>query len=191
MWFRLIAAALALVVSAAPSDTPSDTFGGVDLGGVFGRARASGIELSGATMELDLEVEADPEAVVVSHLIEPGGEQKTVPLVARSSGVFGIRTEVRKIDYVVVFEVVGGLAAQSQPVRLTELGIQPGLLGIVPPTTRTDDFDSATTQWGWAGLGFAAAALAVLAYWALPDRRRQIEDSSPDQGINLSGPDLP
>ena len=182
MWIGLIVGALAFVVSAGSVDT----VGGVELGGVFGKARASASELTAATIELNLEVEADPEAVVVSHLIEPGGQQETLPLVSRGSGIFGIRTEVRKIDYVVVFEIVGGLAAQSQPLRLTELGVEPALLGILPTlATDPDEVTTATRQWGWAGLGLAAAALAVLAFWALPDRRRKekiphnIEESSP------------
>jgi hypothetical protein len=180
---RAIIGALAVVVLAGPVDTG----GGVELGGVFGSARASAIELSAATIELNLEVEADPEAVVVSHLIEPGGQQETLPLVSRSSGVFGIKTEVRKVDYVVVFEVVGGLAAQSQPLRLTELGVEPALLGILPSSlTDPDEVTTATRQWGWAGLGLATAALAALAFWALPARRRTEEippaivESSPD-----------
>lgn len=178
-----IIGALAFVVLAGPVDTG----GGVELGGAFGKARASATELSAATIELNLEVEADPDEVVVSHLIEPGGQQETLPLVSRGSGVFGIRTEVRKIDYVVVFEIVGGLAAQSQPVRLTELGVEPALLGTLPSSpTDPDEVTAATRQWGWAGLGLAAAALAVLAFWALPHRRLKevippaIEESSPD-----------
>lgn len=180
---RAIIGALAFVVLAGPVDTA----GGVELGGVFGSARASAIELNATTMELNLEVEADPEAVVVSHLIEPGGQQETLPLVSRSSGVFGIRTEVRKFDYVVVFEIVGGLSAQSQPLRLTDLGVEPALLGILPSSsTNPGDVTTATRQWGWAGLGLATAALAVLAFWALPGRRRAeeirpaVEESSPD-----------
>jgi len=179
---RAIIGALAFVVLAGPVDTGD----GVELGGVFGSARASAIDLSATTIELNLEIEADSEAVVVSHLIEPGGQQETLPLVSRSSGVFGIRTEVRKVDYVVVFEIVGGLSAQSRPLRLTELGLEPALLGILPgSSTNPGEVTTATKQWGWAGLSLAATALAVLAFWALPDRRHAegippaIEESNP------------
>lgn len=178
-----ILAMVAVLAGASPATDTGVDLAGVDLGGVFGEARASATELTNATMEVDLEVEADPEAVVVAHLIEPGGAQNTLPLVARSSGStslgrFGIRTEVRKVDYVVVFEVVGELPAQSQPLRLTDLGVEPALLGILPGSpTDPEEVSSTTRLWGWAGLGLAATALAVLAFWALPDRRnREKED---------------
>lgn len=188
---RVLAMVALLASAPSASGVPSPDAGtGVDLGGVFGEAKASATELTAATMELDLEVEAHAESVVVAHLIEPGGAQDTVPLVSRSAGStnlgrFGIRTEVRKIDYVVVFEVVGEIAAQSQPVRLTDLGVEPALLGVLPVSpTDPDEVNPATRLWGWAGLGLAATALAVLAFWAMPDRRkREKEDESPQSSV--------
>jgi hypothetical protein len=145
----------------------------VVVGGVFGEASASGRQIGAATIEVDLTVEATAEVeAVVAHLIEPGAEQETVPLVDRGGGVFGIIVELRKADYVVVFETFAdGVSNQSQPLRLTEMGLDPALLGVLPfPTTTAPEYSSSTRMWGWAGLALAALALALLAWWALPDR---------------------
>jgi len=150
---------------------------GIDLGGVFGRAVASATSLTSDTIQLDLQVEANDDAAVVAHLIEAGGTQETIPLSSRGAGTFGITTEVRKTDYLVVFEAIeGSLASQSQPFRLTDLGVDPALVGVltVPPTD-DEEFSDSTRQWGWAGLGLAAGALTLVALWALPDRRRRAQ----------------
>ena len=183
----------AALVSGAPAQALIQAEG-VDLGGVFGRAIASATTLAGDTMELDLQVEADPEAAVVAHLIEPGGTQETLPLLSRGGRAFGIRTQVRKTDYLVVFEAIeGSLASQSPPVRLTELGVEPALVGVLTVAPEdAEDFSDSTRQWGWAGLGLAAAALTLLALWAVPDRLRRARaagaaDSSGTPGPGSSG----
>jgi hypothetical protein len=147
----------------------------VVLGGAFGGASASGRQVGAATIEVDLTVEATEVEAVVAHLIEPGAEQETVPLVDRGGGVFGIIIELRKADYVVVFETfANGVSNQSQPLRLTELGLDPALIGVLPfPTTTAPEYSPDTRMWGWAGLALAALALAFLAWWALPDRAPQ------------------
>jgi len=145
---------------------------GVELGGIFGTAGVSGRALTAATIEIDLSVEAPAHATVVAHLIEPGGNQRTVALAERSPGVYGGIVEVPRIDFVVVFEAVGSVGVQSQPVRLTELGLDPALLGRSPtaPSTTQPGISAETRRWGWLGLGLGAAALAVLALWALGER---------------------
>ena len=172
-----LALAVALFTAAPALAVPAEE--GVELGGVFGHAVASATSLSSDTIQLDLEVEADEDAALVAHLIEPGGTQETIPLSSRGTGVFGIRTEVRKTDYLVVFEVLeGSLASQSQPFRLTDLGVDPALVGVLSvPTTDDEEFSDTTRQWGWAGLGLAAAALTLVALWALPDRRRRAREA--------------
>ena len=171
----LALAVAAVLLPAVPAAAADATEEGIELGGVFGNAVASATSLSADTIRLDLSVEADDDAAIVAHLIEPGGTQETIPLSSRGTGTFGIRTEVRKTDYLVVFEaIVGSLASQSQPFRLTDLGVDPALVGVLPvPTTDDDEFSDSTRQWGWAGLGLAAAALTLVALWALPDRRRR------------------
>lgn len=168
--------AVALLIAAPALAIPADE--GVDLGGAFGKAVARATPLSPDTIQLELEVEADEDAALVAHLIDPGGTQETIPLSSRGTGLFGIRTEVRKTDYLVVFEALeGSLASQSQPLRLTDLGVDPALVGVLTlPTSDEEEISTATRQWGWAGLGLAAAALTLVALWALPDRRRRTRE---------------
>ena len=173
-----MALAGALLTAAPALAIPADE--GVELGGVFGHAVASATSLSSETIQLELEVEADEDAALVAHLIDPGGTQETIPLSSRGTGVFGIRTEVRKTDYLVVFEALeGSVASQSQPFRLTDLGVDPALVGVLTlPTSEEEEISEATRQWGWAGLGLAAAALTLVALWALPDRRRRASEGA-------------
>ena len=105
---------------------------GVDLGGFFGNANASATQSSSDRIELRLSVEAEAGEAVVAHLIEPGGEQQTFPLPETSSGLYLIITEVRKVNFIVVFELVSREAGgQSQPLLLTDLGVAPAVLGIL------------------------------------------------------------
>jgi hypothetical protein len=173
----VLASAVALFAAAPALAAPVDK--GVELGGVFGHAVASATSLASDTIQLDLEVEADEGAALVAHLIDPGGTQETIPLSSRGTGVFGITTEVRKTDYLVVFEALeGSTASQSQPVRLTDLGVDPALVGVLTlPPSEEEEISEATRQWGWAGLGLAAAALTLVALWALPDRRRRARET--------------
>lgn len=186
-WRRLasIAASLlawSLLLGAAPP--------GVTLGEGLGIATASARQLTAATIELNLEVVGAGDASLVAYLIEPGGEQQTVPLPARGEGRFGIVIEVRRVDYVVVFESLADPPIQSAPHLLTELGVDPAVLGVLPATSTTGDgFSDRTRNWGWAGLGLAALALALLAVWALPERRRRAGDGPTEPAPTQPPPD--
>ena len=179
-------AVAAVLLPAAPAVAEVPAEGGIELGGVFGNAVASATSLTADTIELDLEVEANEDAAIVAHLIQPGGSQETIPLPSRGIGTFGIRTEVRKTDYLVVFEAIeGSQASQSQPFRLTDLGVVPALVGVLTvPSTDDEEFSDSTRQWGWAGLGLAAAALTLVALWALPDRRRRAREAEATTSSN-------
>jgi hypothetical protein len=154
----------------------------VELGGVFGTASAVGTEIDESTIQVDLTVEMSAGGSVVAHLLEPGGEDRTVALDERLPGVYGGVFETRKVDLVVVFEAVGPPSVQSQSVQLTELGLDPALLQTDPDGEEDDGPDAVTESWGWLAVAFGAGALAFLAWWALPERRRRQSATSEEPG---------
>ena len=104
------------------------------------------------------------------HLVDPGGEQITVAMAEQSSGLYRAVTDVDQIDYVAVFEGIANPPFQSEPRRLTELGLDRALITpdqVFPaaPTTTLPEDDPA--RWGWLGLGLGAASLSLLAFWVL------------------------
>lgn len=144
------------------------------VGGFFVEPAVEGRETSATRMEIDLSVSAAPGGSVVVHLIDPGGNQQTVALRERSSGRYGGIIEVGRVDLVVVFEALDGLGTQSEPARLTDIGLDRALLGalpVAPTTTTVPGVSPSTRQWGWLALAMAALSLAALALWALPDRQ--------------------
>jgi hypothetical protein len=128
------------------------------------------------TMVIDLSVSGPAGDSVVAHLVEPGGNQQVVSLEERSFGRFGGVAEVPKLDLIVVFESLDG-RTQSDPMRLTDMGLDREVLGLSPvaPTTTSPGVSSRTSGWGWLALGTGAAALAALALWALPERQAKDE----------------
>lgn len=161
------------------------------LGGFVGPT-VEGRETGASTMEIDLSVSGTPGASVVAHLIEPGGQQQTHALRERSSGRYGGIFEVGRIDLVVVFEAVDGSGTQSEPLRLTDIGLDRALLGALPfaPTTTTPGISAETQGWGWLALAMGAASLAALALWALPERARKVDaEERPVSEVTTGGTD--
>ncbi len=133
----------------------------------FGEATASAEQIGPDRIRIELEVMIEGTGSVVAHVIEPGGRQETVSLADRGGGEFGAVLESRQIDLVVVFEVLGEEPRQSDPLRLTQLGVDRATLGMVAPLAEVAEEDDDTEQWGWLGLGMGAAALSLLAVWVL------------------------
>jgi len=148
----------------------------LQVGGFFVAPEVEGREAGASMMEIDLSVSAPPGGSVVAHLIEPGGRQQTFALRERSSGRYGGVFEVGRIDLVAVFEALDGAGIQSEPARLTDIGLDRALLGALPvaPPTTASGVSSQTRGWGWLGLAMGAASLAALALWALPDKTEPV-----------------
>lgn len=157
----------------------------IDAGPGFGDATVSGRELSATRMELNLEIEVPGGGPVVAHLLDPGGVQETVALVEREPGVYGGFVELRRIDWVVVFEALGVGSVESRPLRISEMGLDPALLGRSPGVTGTTRViaEPSTRGYGWLAVGAGAAAFGVLllAVAFRRDERRRSEPPSPNR----------
>ncbi|MFP4074539.1 MAG: hypothetical protein ACLFVZ_10915 [Actinomycetota bacterium] len=150
----------------------------VILGGVFGSASATVESVTGDGMMVEIEVEVSgaPETVVAHMSFED--ERFTLPLLDRGDSVFGLRTELERKNYMVVFEVVDEDAASSEPVSLQEMGADLSLTsGETTTTTESEEGLSQESQrLLWLAIALGAASLSLLAFWVLGDRG---EDDEP------------
>jgi len=146
-----------------------------DLGGPFVDASAEASRADGG-LRVELEVQLNTEvSTVVAHVASPGQEQQTVALSDRGNGVHGGFMSIDAEDVVVVFEVLDvDRDLLSQPVTLTELGVDPSVFEsdrsfavdedgtrIVTPTAR---------RWLWSAAGLGLASIALIAWWAMGAR---------------------
>jgi hypothetical protein len=160
----------------------------VELGAGFGTASAELISTSSNAMEVDLRVEVTQSAEsVIAHLLAEGETPIALPLLQREAGVFGIRTELKQVNYQVVFELLGPDTTQSEPHSLMELGVElPGAEPVSTTTTDPEALPEDVTRWLWLAVAFAAAALSALAFWVLGGDFRQ---SSSDEASTESATD--
>ena len=146
----------------------------VQVGSGFGSATAQVDELTETGITVDIEVEVRTSAqAVVAHLGFGDDPELTLPLLDRGGGAFGIRTELDRKDYIVVFEAIGDEVALSEPVSLTDMGADLSTGGDSSPSGGGSDADGLspeTKRLGWLALGLAAASLSALAFWALGGR---------------------
>lgn len=152
----------------------------LEMGAGFGTASAELISTSTNAMEIELRVEVRQSAEsVIAHLAFPSEPSLAIPLVQRESGEFGIRTEVKDVNYQVVFELLGDKNATSEQRTLAELGVEfPGQGGILTTTTVDEGLSDQTQRWGWLGLALGAGALSALAFWVLGGRENGDQESS-------------
>lgn len=151
----------------------------VQLGGGFGEGSASTVSLEEHSLVVELRVEVNVSAQsVVAHLSAADEEPRVLALIHRGGNVYGIRTELPRKDYLVVFEAIGTPGELSQPAHLTTMGAELSF----PPSTTPGESDSdgesgEATRWGWLALALGAASLSLLAFWVLGARDAE-EDSS-------------
>lgn len=156
----------------------------VELGAGFGTASAELVSTSSNAIEVDIRVEVTQSAeTVIAHLVSEGESPLALPLLQREPGVFAIRTELRPINYRVVFELFGPDPAQSDPRSLMELGIE-FPIGAAGTTTTTspEDLPEDVTRWMWLAVAFGAASLSALAFWVLGGDDRQLSSSDDSTG---------
>ncbi len=155
----------------------------VELGAGFGNAAATVESMGEESMVIELRVEVDglPDSVV-AHLALPDEDTITIPMVVREDGVYGVTTEVKPANYVVVFEVIGDPGAESGPVSLGELGVD---FASSAPITEPEDgtaISASTGQWLWLGVALGAASLSALAFWVLGGRDERVTDDPERDG---------
>ncbi|MGF1618509.1 MAG: hypothetical protein ACFCU2_11995 [Acidimicrobiia bacterium] len=151
----------------------------VELGAGFGAASAELVSTTSNAIQVDLRVEVTQSAeTVIAHLVAEGEAPLALPLLQREPGIFGIRTELKAINYRVVFELFGPDPARSEPTSLMELGV--GFSGGGPDTTITtnpEDLPEDVTRWLWLAIAFGAASLSALAFWVLGGDDRQVSST--------------
>ncbi len=163
----------------------------VELGAGFGTATATVVSTTEQSIVVEMHVEVEaPADTVVAHLSLPGEETVTIPLLPRDDGTYGVNTEIKAADYLVVFEAVGEVGAQSDPVALSDLGVDLGP-DASTATTEPDEQSPATQRWLWLGVALGAASLSALAFWVLggredPDADHDSDETSPEDPISDS-----
>ncbi len=162
----------------------------VELGAGFGAASAELVSTTSNAIQVDLRVEVTQSAeTVIAHLVAEGESPLALPLLQREPGVFGIRTELKAVNYRVVFELIGPDPARSEPTSLMELGVELRAVGIESTTTTDpENLPEDVTRWLWLAIAFGAASLSALAFWVLGGDSRQA--SSNDDSTESADDDI-
>ena len=153
----------------------------VELGAGFGSATATVVSTTEESMIVEFHVEVGVAAdAVVVHLVLADEDPTTIPMVPRQDGTFGVTTEVKSADYQVVFEALGDPGAESDPVTLSDLGVElgAGSGSDSTETTGSEEPSPGTQRWLWLGVALGAASLSALAFWVLG--ARDTESVEPD-----------
>jgi len=145
----------------------------VEVGSGFGVASASVVSMTEESMiiEIRVEVETSADSVVV-HLALPDEDPITLPMLERDDGAYGVTTEVKPANYIVMFEAIGDPGAESDQVSLTDLGVDLSSTSGTTTTTESEEVSAGTQQWLWLGVALGAASLSALAFWVLGGRDR-------------------
>lgn len=157
------------------------------LGGAFGSASATVIEIDHDRMVIEITVDVVRSAEsVVAHLSFGDEPMLTVPLLDRGGGTFGLRTELQARNYVVVFETLGPAGESSEPVSLAQLGAD--MRSEPAPTTVTtapdDGLSAESRRMLWLAVAFGAGSLSLLAFWVLGGRRLESTATDPAGMVN-------
>ncbi len=159
------------------------------LSAPFGEATATATSLDdGLWLDVSIEVEGSPVAVIVRGLAPGDSELPPVALADRGDGRWEGIVHLPVVENILMgFEIIpaSGPATVSEVHTLTELGVDSAIFSIDNPATLFGEEDDPLVtpegeRWGWLGVAAGAAALAVLAYWAMGTVRRRGNDQEPE-----------
>ena len=153
----------------------------------FGEATATATSVDDGRLRLDVSVEVDasPVAVLVRGVASGGIELPPVALADRGDGRWEGIVEIPIIDNILMgFEIVPGQGpvTLSELHTLTELGVDSAIFTINRPDTGFgEDVDDPLVtpegaRWGWLGVAAGAGALTLLALWTVGSFRAKGED---------------
>lgn len=159
----------------------------------FGEASATATSADGGLrLEVSVEVDGSPVAVLARGLAPGASELPPVALADRGDGRWEGVVELPVVENILLgFEIIPGQgkATVSELHTLTELGVDSAIFSLDNPSTGfgADDDESLVTpegaRWGWLGLAAGAAALTLLAFWAIGSVRGRGDDDGDEQAL--------
>lgn len=171
---------LAALLVALPLSTP------------FGEATATATSLDdGLWLDVSVEVQGSPVAVIVRGLAPGDSELPPVALADRGDGLWEGIVKLPVVENIFLgFEIIpsSGPATVSELHTLTELGVDSAIFSLDNPETLFGEEDDPLVtpegeRWGWLGVAAGAAALAVLAYWTIGTVRGRGDELDNDGDI--------
>lgn len=159
----------------------------------FGEASATASSLDdGLWIDVSVEVSGSPVAVLVRGVGPGGSELPPVALADRGDGRWEGIVQIPVIENILIgFESIPtrGPAQVSELHTLTQLGVDNAVFSFDNPDTVFEDPDESLVtpegaRWGWMGVAAGAAALALLAFWAIESRRDRDDGHELDVAIS-------
>ena len=165
----------------------------------FGEATATATAVDdGLRLEVSVEVEGSPVAVVVRGIGSGNAELPPVALGNKGDGLWAGIVALPIIENIRIgFEIIPeqGPAVVSELHTLTDLGVDRAIFALDDVATGLGDESSLVTdegrRWGWLGLAAAAVALMLVALWAADVFGRGTSgDEASDVVANDEAPDV-
>lgn len=163
------------------------------LSSPFGEATATAASADdGLRLEVSVEIEGSPVAVVVRGVGLGESELPPVALANRGDGVWEGIVEMPVVENILLgFEIIPGQgpATVSEMHTLTELGVDRAIFQINRPPTGLEDDDEEplvtpeAQRWGWLGLAAGTAALTLIALWTVGSIRSRRESPEADEAL--------
>jgi hypothetical protein len=164
------------------------------LSAPFGEASATATSADGGLrLEVSVEVDGSPVAVVARGLAPGASELPPVALADRGDGRWeGVVELPIVVNILLGFEIIPaqGRATVSELHTLTELGVDSAVFSFDNPSTGFGEGDDESlvtpegARWGWLGLAAGAAALTLLAFWTIGTVRTR-DDSDGDEPVGV------